>query len=166
MSIALLIIDIQKKYIELPAFRETFTAATEYINYVSDMFRKSGQPVIHIQHVEPEENIESDKFRVADEIIQKDSDIYVHKMFGNGFWKTDLQKILEARHVDYVICCGLSATHCVLGTYNGAVERGFNASMLQNGLIGRGWEEVLSVQKERNVIGYNGISYILKLLDK
>ncbi len=166
MNVAFLIIDVQKKYVELPDFKETYKAAIEYINYVSAIFREASQPVIHIRHVETNENLDDENFQVDKAIVQKDGDIYLNKHYGNGFWKTDLQKILEDKNVDYVICSGLSATHCVLATYNGAIERGFNVSMLQNGLVGRGWEEVNTVQKNFNIIGYNGIRYILNLTKK
>jgi len=166
MSIALLVIDVQKKYVSQPAFKETFAMAKEYINYVSDLFRKAQQPVIHILHVEPEENIESDDFQVSEEIVQKDGDIYLHKHYGNGFWKTDLQKILEDHGIEFVVCSGLAAAYCVLATYNGALERGFGAAMLQSGLVGNSWDEVRTVQRERAVISYNSVKYILDLLKK
>ena len=132
----------------------------------SDLFRKAKQPVIHIRHLEPEEDVNREDFQVSKEIVQKEGDIYLNKKYGNGFWKTDLEKILKEHNIDFVVCSGLSAAHCVLATYNGALERDFNAVMLQHGLVGRGWEEVKCVERDRTLISYNSIKYILEILQK
>ena len=162
MKIAFLVIDVQEKYVSRDSFKSTFDSAKEYINYVSELFREAKQPVVHIRHMEPNEDVFKPEFQVSKDILQKENDLYVNKAYGNAFWKTDLEKILKDLEVDCVICSGLSAIHCVLATYNGAVERGFETAMLQNGLVGNGYDEVKQVYLNRNVVSYNIISYLLK----
>ena len=162
MSVAFLIIDVQKAYVDLPGFRETFLPAHEYINHVSALFREKKQPVVHIQHLSQNQDLTSEGYMVSERITQQLTDIYIQKTYGNAFWKTDLENKLKELEVDYVICCGLSAVHCVLGTYNGALERGFGAAMLQNGLVARTKEEIDLVHKEFNVTDYRTIQYLLQ----
>ena len=73
MSIALLIIDVQKKYVEMPEFQASFVEAKEYINAVSTYFRNANLPVIHIQHIANSENNTDIEFEVSDQIIQKET---------------------------------------------------------------------------------------------
>lgn len=164
MNVAFLIVDVQKEYIENPIFKDQLKPAAEYINEVSKYFRDANRPVIHIQHSTAGGGDGTEGFKVASEIVQKDTDIYITKDFGNGFWKTSLENILIENDVNYVIISGLSASHCVLSTYNGAFERGFEASLLQHGLIGHSIESVKMVENERNLISYSAVKYILGLL--
>lgn len=164
MAIAFLIIDVQNGYVGLPGFKDMIHRASMYINEVSEYFRKANQPVIHIQHKDPSFRKDSSDMDVAPDITQKESDLHLEKTYGNAFWETHLDRILKDLEVDFVICAGLSATHCVLATYNGALERGYKAVMLQNGLLGETVDEVKTVQSERNLISYTAVGYLLKHL--
>jgi len=166
MSIAMLIIDVQKQYVSEPGFSEVFPVAQEYINEVSKYFRNAGLPVVHVQHVESDEVVNTEGFQISEKIVQKEGDLYVRKTYGNSFWKTDLEETLKKLDVDYVLCTGLAAQHCVLATYNGAIERGFKASMLQHGIVGRSFEEVKNVQYDRHTIDYQSVRYIINLMKK
>jgi nicotinamidase-related amidase len=161
MSIALLIIDVQKLFVEMPGFKESFINAKAYINEVSRYFRIADLPVIHIQHIESKKDYEKIEYQVSDEIIQDEKDLYVIKAYPNAFWKTDLEQILKDKNVEFVICCGLAASECVYFTYNGAKERDFNVAMLQNGLVDRESKLVDMIHKNCNVTSYNTIKYLL-----
>ncbi|MCF7929919.1 MAG: isochorismatase family protein [Acholeplasmataceae bacterium] len=166
MNVAFLIVDVQKEYVEEPMFKDQLKTAAMYINEVSGYFRNAKRPVIHIQHATAGDGKGTEGFKVADEIIQKDSDIYMTKAYGNGFWKTNLEETLKSFDVDYVIISGLSASSCVLATLNGATERGFKASLLQHGLLGNSLESVKLIENERNLISFSAIKYILDLLNQ
>ncbi len=163
MNVAFLIVDVQKEYVENPLFKDQLKSAALYINAVSKYFRDAKRPVIHIQQASAGGGIGTEGFKVASEIDQKDTDLYVTKDFGNGFWKTELEEKLKELKVNYVIISGLSASHCVLATYNGAQERGFEASLLQHGLLGHSLESVRMVENERNLVSYTAVKYILDL---
>ncbi len=164
MNLAFLIVDVQKEYVENPIFKDQLKSAAMYINQVSEYFRDAKRPVIHIQHATAGGGFGNEGFKVAEEITQKDTDIYITKDFGNAFWKTDLEERLKAFEVDYVIISGLSASFCVLATLNGALERGFKASLLHHGLLGHSIESVKIIENERNLISYSAVKYILDLL--
>lgn len=161
MSIALLIIDVQKLYVEMPLFKESFIEAKDYINEVSTYFRNANLPVIHVLDIKNKANYEKKEYQVSDEIIQDEKDLYLIKSYSNAFWKTDLEQILKDKNVEFVICCGLAASQCVNFTYNGARERDFNVAMLQNGLIDRDKKLVDMIHKSCNVTSYNTIKFLL-----
>jgi len=163
MSIALLIIDLQKAYLKDrkgdPKYKMTF----EYINETSKLFRQSGQPVIVIRDLEGED---SDEYQNAEDLITEKSDINIIKHYSNGFWKTDLEKILKEKDIELVVLCGMAAEFCVLATYNGALERGFKPVMLQNGLFAGSELGLKDAALNRSLISYQAISYITNLLNK
>lgn len=158
MKPAFLIVDVQKDYCEMPGFKEQLPEASMYINEVSGYFREAGLPVIHIQHKEKDRDLSP----VSEEILQEKTDIYVTKTYGNAFWKTDLEEMLKKDGIDFLVISGLAASQCVLSTYNGALERDFTAVLLQNGVLGHTIENVRFVQKEKNIISYPAVKYLLK----
>ena len=50
----------------------------------------------------------------------------------------------------------------MLFTYNGAIERGYNTFLLQNGVAGFDDEEIKRIQLLRAVINYEAIEYFFK----
>ena len=164
MRIALLIVDVQKEFMADEKYRRMLLDAAEYINEVSGYFRDAGQPVVIVQDLEAGDGPGSKGFEVADEIDTAPSDIVIRKMYGNSFWKTDLEQKLKDLDVQHVIVSGFSAAHCVLATYNGATERGFDVSMLQNGIAGLTQQQTDAAHLDRNVINYRAVRLILDLV--
>lgn len=165
MKIAFLIIDMQKEYFENKDFKISLNDATEYINEVSGYFRKEGQPVVHIQDKDAGDGPGSNGFEISDKINIADSDLFVTKTKCNSFYRTELENILRDLNVEYVIVSGFAAAYCVLFTYNGAIEKGFGVSMLQNGIAGTTKNQAKQTQFERDVINYKAVDFILNLID-
>lgn len=158
MNIALLIIDVQEAFIGHRKAERQYEYTFEYINETADLFRKAGKPVIIVRHVEGGND---GIFKNVEELSAQDSDIEVLKTFGNSFWKTNLEDILKDRNIDFVVLCGNAAEYCVLATYNGAIERGFGAAMLQHGIFASHPEGLIDIHNNRALISYEVISYIL-----
>lgn len=161
MSIALLIIDMQKAFKEIDKCSESINDALEYINETSKMFRAADKPVIIIQDEEAGEGPDSDGFKLMDELYVEDTDLRISKVYSNSFWEMDLDKLLKELEVEFLVISGFAAEHCVLFTYNGAVERGFNASILQHGIAGFDHDQVKETQYIRPVICIETLEYIL-----
>ena len=128
------------------------------INETAKLFRKAGKPVIIVRDIEGGND---DTFQNVEELKVEDSDKEVLKVFGNSFWKTDLEEILKAENVDFVVLCGNAAEYCVLATYNGAIERGFGAAMLQHGIFAAHPNGLIDIYNNRSLISYGVISYML-----
>ena len=160
-KVALLVIDMQKNCKEATSCKESFEKAVEYINEISQYFRKNKYPVVIIQDVEAG-GPETVGFKCVEELVVSGNDFFVHKTYSNAFWKTELDTILKTEGVDCIVISGFAVEHCVLFTYNGAIERGYNTFLLQNGVAGFDDEEIKRIQLLRAVINYEAIEYFLK----
>ena len=152
--IAILIIDMQKCFLQPLKSTREFEGACEHINYVADILRSNDQVVVHVQDVEQAAERSKEELSIVDEIDVKDKDLKMTKTASNSFWKTDLEKNLTDLGVDLLIISGFAAEYCVLFTYNGAYERGFNAVMLQNGILSFDKSNVESTYQSRHVISF------------
>ena len=166
MSIALLIIDMQKQFYESEEHKKNLDDALEYINEMANMFRKFDKPVVIIQDEAAGQGPGSNGYEVIDSLVTKDSDYWISKVYSNAFWKTDLEKLLNDMGVEFVVVSGFAAEYCVLFTYNGAREREFKASILQNGIAGIDPQAVKETYSIRSVISIDALEFILKKLDK
>ncbi|MDF2547689.1 MAG: isochorismatase hydrolase [Anaerosolibacter sp.] len=158
MNIGLLIIDVQKAFIGHRKGEKEYHNTFEYINETATLFRKAGKSVIIVRDIEGGND---DTYQNVEELIVEDSDIEVLKEFSNSFWKTNLETILKEKNVDFVVLCGNAAEYCVLATYNGAIERGFGAAMLQHGIFANHTNGLVDIYNNRALISYEVISYML-----
>ncbi len=145
---ALLILDMQKGCREATSCKPIFDKAVQSINGISQTFRKENLPVVVIQHIEMGA-LKADGFDNVEDLLVAESDYRIEKNFYNSFWKTDLEDILKKEEVDTVIVSGFAAEFCVAATCNGALERGFNAYLLQGAVAGFTEEGVDLLQKWR-----------------
>lgn len=158
MNIALLIIDVQEAFIGHLKKTRVFEETMMYINETSKLFREAHCPVFVIRdisegHGEAYENVQA--------LQVEKTDIEILKLENNAFWQTDLEARLKDLQIDYLILCGNAAEFCVLATYNGARERGFGASYLQNGVFAQSSVGLTDIFENRSLVDYNMIEYIL-----
>ncbi|MGH4119530.1 cysteine hydrolase family protein [Clostridium sp.] len=160
-KVALLVIDMQKDCKEATSSTASFEKAVEYINEISQYFRKKNYPIVIIQDLEAG-GPETDGFKCVEELVVSDNDFFVHKTYSNAFWETELDTILKREGVDCIVISGFAVEHCVLFTYNGSIERGYNTFLLQNGVAGFDEDEIKRIQLLRSVVSYEAIEYFLK----
>lgn len=160
MKVALLIIDMQRGCREVTTCKLAFDNSVEYINEISQYFRRKNYPVVIIKDVEVG-SPESEEFECVDDLVISDKDLVIHKQHCNSFWETELDNVLKAEGVDGIIVSGFAAEHCVLFTYNGARERGYKVFLLQNGIAGLDEEEIRRIQLLRPVVNYEALEYFL-----
>ncbi|MCJ8010789.1 cysteine hydrolase [Paenibacillus sp. KQZ6P-2] len=160
MKTGFLIIDMQAIHLE-NLEKKIIDRACEYINYVSDVLRSNDQVVIHVQDIEGLNESNRDLYHTIPEIQIKDKDMILTKENSNAFWKTDLEQILLNESIELIIISGFAAEHCVLFTYNGAIERGFKPVLLQNGILSNNSDVITSAYRDRNLISYSVIEYLI-----
>ncbi|MBM6617962.1 cysteine hydrolase family protein [Bacillus suaedaesalsae] len=160
MKIALLVIDMQKIFLEEQIKELKVDRACEYINYVGNLLRSNNHLVVHVKDVESANGENDDVLDFISEVYVDPSDKIVQKEHSNSFWKTNLEDLLHEHKVGLVIIAGFAAEHCVLFTYNGANERGFKTVLLQNGIVGERTSSVELMYHDRNVISHPVISYL------
>ncbi|MBB6636794.1 isochorismatase family cysteine hydrolase [Cohnella thailandensis] len=160
MKIAFLIIDVQNIFINELRSHRNVARPFEYINHVSNMMRQNGQLVVHVRDVEEADDGKGG-LDIVPEIVVSSEDRHVEKLSSNSFWQTDLERMLKEYGPDLVVLSGYAAQYCVLATYNGAIERGFKAVMLQNGLLSEYEDAIQDVYRDRHVVSYPVLSAIL-----
>lgn len=161
MKIGFLIIDMQKIFLQDQYELLNVERACEYINYVSDLIRSKDHLVIHIQDVEESNENNAELLSIIPEIKVDKADICITKEHSNSFWNTELEQILQDNGVGLVIIAGFAAEHCVLFTYNGAIERGFKSVMLQNGILSTKSDVITQTYRDRNIISYSVIPFMV-----
>ncbi|MEI6457143.1 MAG: isochorismatase family cysteine hydrolase, partial [bacterium] len=142
---ALLVIDIQKAF--MPMMSSDKEMAMEYINALIELFRKHGYPVIRVYHTSEEYGVTpgTEGFEYPETVKILPDDPKVLKTYGDGFNKTDLDKVIKATGSNTLFLCGLSAVGCVLATWIGAQNHDYKAFMVKNAIISHNAEYTKNV---------------------
>ena len=85
MKVALLIVDMQKGCRETTQCKSSFDNSVEYINEVSQYFRKKNNPVVIIKDIEVG-SPGTIEFEIVEDIVISDKDIVIHKQHCNSIW--------------------------------------------------------------------------------
>ncbi|MGG0822288.1 isochorismatase family protein [Paenibacillus turicensis] len=163
MTIALLVVDMQQQILQNKIEGKMIEQACEYINHVSALLRAREHLVVHVQDVEGIEVGYPHNYELIPEVDVTAEDIIISKKHSNAFWQTALEQTLLDHQVELVIVAGFAAEDCVLFTYNGAIERGFNAVILQNGILSQYPDVITSTYRDRNLISYPAVEYLCNL---
>jgi nicotinamidase-related amidase len=164
---ALLIIDIQNVYLSMVPEREK-EVALYYINGLIELFRSNGYPVIRIYHLDRESGPEpdSEQFEYPASVLINDEDAKVIKTYGNGFNKTELDKLLTEKGSNTLFLCGLSAVGCVLATWIGAQDHDYKAFMVKDAIMSHNSDYTNYVEDMFDAIGYDVVQLILEHSEK
>jgi len=160
---ALLVIDIQNVYLPMVPEREK-EVAMYYINGLIELFRSNGYPVIRVYHLDKESGpkADSEQFQYPASVLIKDEDPKVIKTYGDGFNKTDLDKILREKGSNTLFLCGLSAVGCVLATWIGAQDHDYKAFMVKDAIMSHNSDYTNNVEEMFNAVGYEVVKLILE----
>ncbi|UCD19918.1 MAG: isochorismatase family protein [candidate division WOR-3 bacterium] len=167
MNPALIVIDIQDRYLPMMAEEEK-DFALRMINGAIWLFRQHDLPVIRVYHSDlqfgPKPGEEG--FDFPSSIIIKDDDPKVIKNYPSAFTKTDLEKILRDKGVNTIFLCGLSAVGCVLATYHGGVDRGFETFMVRNAIMSHKSEYTKVVEDITENVSFKLLQFMLEHLPR
>lgn len=133
---ALLVIDIQNEYLPMMDQKDV-KPGMEAINAVIGVFRKFQYPVIRVHHTQPGQGPApgTEAFEFPKTTAVNDDDPRIIKNYPSAFTKTSLDSLLKAKGCNSVYLCGLSAVGCVLATYFGAMDRGYETYMVRDAII-------------------------------
>jgi nicotinamidase-related amidase len=162
VKVALLVIDMQKEFFNDKESRESLYLTLDYVNYSIDKFREANQPIVFILDEDAGGGIGSEGYKLFEYLKYEEQDIYISKRYGNAFWKTGLEDKLKELEVDFVVICGFSAEYCIYSTYNGALERGFEVSLLQHGIASIKNEYINFIEDICRTTSIKTIEYFLK----
>lgn len=135
MKKALLILDPQNDFFgddnpNLSAFQATIPI----INAAIAIFQEKHWPILFVQHTSKRKPEGSNIWKIHPKFHHHPDDIRLNKTHYSAFWQTDLETILKSKQVNSVIVCGYMSEFCVLSTLRAAMERGFDASILEGAI--------------------------------
>ena len=135
MRPALLILDPQNDFYENdnPNLVE-FQHVIPTINAVIAAFRKRKLPIVFVQHTSRKKLQDTYPWEIFKEFNCYPEDTRLSKSYSNAFWKSELDTYLKYLRVDFVVIAGFVAEYCVLSTYRGARERGYQVTILQDAI--------------------------------
>ena len=163
MKPALLVMDVQNAW--LPYMDEQDKkVGLEQINYIIELFRANGFPVIRVYHTDPGEGPApgTEAFEFPKTGAVRDDDPTIVKNYPSAFKKTALDKMLRDQGVNTVFLVGLSAVGCVLATYHGAADLDYNVFMVKHALISHDAALTKSVYDICSTISYGPLKLLLE----
>ena len=163
MKPALLVMDVQNAW--LPYMDEQDKkVGLEQINYIIELFRANGFPVIRVYHTDPGEGPApgSEAFEFPKTVAVRDTDPKIVKNYPSAFKKTALDKMLRDQGVNTVFLVGLSAVGCVLATYHGGADLDYNVFMVKHALISHDAALTKSVYDICSTISYGPLKLLLE----
>jgi nicotinamidase-related amidase len=160
---ALLVIDIQNAYLDMVPAREKEMAML-YINGLIELFRHNGYPVIRIYHLDKEfgPKPDTEQFEFPASVVIKPEDPKVIKTYGDGFNKTDLDKVIKENGSNTLFLCGLSAVGCVLATWIGAQNHDYKAFLVKDAIMSHNSDYTNNVEDMFDAVSYDIVKLILE----
>ncbi|NDV25193.1 cysteine hydrolase family protein [Desulfovibrio sp. JC010] len=143
---ALIIIDIQNDYFPGGKFTlENSEQAGAKAAQVLEFFRKTGQPVIHIQHISVREGSffflpKTAGVKIHDCVEPLETETVILKNFPNSFRETSLQGELQKLDVDELVICGMMSNMCVDATTRAAADMGYKCTVVHDACCGAALE--------------------------
>jgi nicotinamidase-related amidase len=100
-------------------------------------------------------------FELPDRLHILNSDVHIHKTYGNAFNKTPLADELRQLGVDTVIITGFCAEYCVLATYRGAEDLDLTPIILRGSLASNSLEHIRFVESISDIMSYGALKKVL-----
>jgi len=144
---ALLVIDIQEGFTGESSSIEGYNNQSEkLITKVNQLIVEAGKnnwSIIYIQSevVNPLINLINNSMARGSEGAKLDkrlsisSDLIVTKRRSDSFYKTNLDQILQDNLTEKLVIVGLDAEHCVFSAIQAALNRGYEVSVIPDGII-------------------------------
>lgn len=158
----LLVIDVQNEYLPFMS-KEDKLLSFRMINGCIWLFRQKGLPIIRIYNTHPQwgPKVDSEAFAFPSSIMVKDDDPKIVKSFPSAFRKTELDRMLKEKGYNTLFLCGLSATGCVLATYHGAAERGYNVFMVKDAIMSPNRNHTKVIEHISDSVNFQTLMFML-----
>jgi nicotinamidase-related amidase len=159
----LLVIDVQNEFLPFMSEAEQ-PLALRMINGCIWSFRQKGLPIIRVYHTNPQwgPKVDSEAFAFPSSVAVTDDDPKIVKNFPSAFRQTELEGMLKEKGYNTLFLCGMSATGCVLATYHGAAERGYNVFMVKDAVMSPNHDQTKVVEDISNSVNFQTMMFMLE----
>lgn len=131
---ALVVVDVQ---VGVVAEAGDVSGQIEHIALAVRKARDAGVPVVWVQHDDEELPKGSAEWQWVPALVPQPEDVRVYKNFNSSFERTTLESELAARGVSHIVLCGAVTSWCIRATAYGALERGYDLSLIGDAHIAK-----------------------------
>lgn len=124
---ALLVVDVQNGVVAGAYQRDTVVAN---VAELVDKARKTGTPVVWVQHSADGLPKGSDEWQFVPELERYDDEPLVEKTYPDSFEDTSLESVLAGLGVGRLVVSGAQTDECIRSTLHGALTRGYDATLV------------------------------------
>lgn len=126
MSLALIVIDVQRGLFDPQPRPAEADEVVGRINALAARARAAGAPVIFVQHERPGDlEADSPGWALQDRLQVETGDHRIRKSTPDAFLRTGLDEVLAFSGVDQVVICGYATEFCVDTTTRSAAAHGY-----------------------------------------
>jgi len=126
---ALLVIDVQNGVMKTAVDRD---GVVSRIGTLVEKARSTGTPVVWVQHSSGELPEGSPLWEYVPELKQLDSEVVVHKRYGDSFEDTNLEGVLAGAGAGHLVVTGAQSDACIRSTIHGAITRGYDVTLVSD----------------------------------
>lgn len=125
----LLIVDVQ-----VGVMRNAWDSSRiiQNISIAVEKARKSGTPVLWVQHSDNELIYNSPDWNLVPELLPAEDEIQIHKQFNSSFEQTPLEETLAQLGVTHIVLAGAATNWCIRATAYGALDRGYDLTLIKD----------------------------------
>jgi nicotinamidase-related amidase len=125
----LVVVDVQNG-----VMREAWEAPRVIANVsrVVERARERGVPVIWVQHADDELVHASPDWELVPELVPREGELRIHKHFNSSFEQTELDDRLAQLGATHLALAGASTNWCIRATAYGALERGYDLTLIRD----------------------------------
>lgn len=105
----------------------------ENINHVLKSARNKRVPVIWVQHSDDELKDKSKEWEIVPDFKIENEDYKIEKHFNSAFERTNLDNLLEELGATEIVLAGAATNWCIRATAYGALDRGYDLSLISDG---------------------------------
>lgn len=124
---ALLVVDVQ---VGVMATTWEPAPVIQKIGLAVEKARNANIPVIWVKHADAEIVYGSPNWEVVPELSPNRDEQIVHKEYNSSFEQTDLEEKLAMLGISHLILGGAATNWCIRSTAHGALERGYDLTLL------------------------------------
>jgi nicotinamidase-related amidase len=126
---ALLVVDVQVGVVANAWNRDRVVANVALAVHRA---REAGTPIIWVQHDDDELQRDTAPWQWAPELQPAAGELRIHKSFNSAFEGTELLSELDRLGVGRIVLAGAATNWCIRATAYGALERGFDLTLLSD----------------------------------
>ena len=122
MKTAFIIIDVQNILVETGFETKKLL---EKISYLQDQARKQQIEIIYIQHIETEEALTSEDWKLSPLLKRQSDEKVFQKRYNSIFKETGLKEYLDQQGIEQLVLCGMQTEYCVDTSVKVGFEYGY-----------------------------------------